>query len=55
MKKLIIVFTDKSKVVYTIKDFVRWEPYFERHSKSSIESAIVQQYPKKNFDPMIIV
>lgn len=55
MKKLKIVFKDKSQITYTIKDYVPWEPYFERHLKSDMESAILQQYPIKNNEPVVLV
>ncbi|EPR12481.1 hypothetical protein L323_07965 [Ruminiclostridium papyrosolvens C7] len=55
MKKLKIVFKDKSQITYTIKDFVPWEPYFERNFKSDIESAVLQQYPIKNNKPIVLV
>ena len=52
MRKLKIVFTDNSQVIYTIKNSVSWEPYFHRHSRSGMKSAILQQYPKKNYEPV---
>lgn len=55
MRKLTITFNDGSKVKYTIKDFVAWEPYYNRHAKSSIKSAILQQYPKKDNKPLVLV
>lgn len=55
MRKLTIIFKDNSQVKYTIKDSVAWEPYFERHSKSSMKSAILQQYPKKNNKPIVLI
>ncbi len=55
MKKLKIVFKDKSKIIYTIKDYVPWEPYFERHSKLDMESAVLQQYPLKNNKPVVLI
>lgn len=53
MKKIFIVFNDKSKITYTIKrDSVDHMKYFNRHSKSSMKSAILQIYPKKNNQPI---
>ncbi|MDF2985773.1 MAG: hypothetical protein K0R50_1283 [Eubacterium sp.] len=55
MKKLKIVFKDKSRITYTIKDWVPWEPYFANHSKADIASAVLQQYPIKNHEPIVLV
>lgn len=55
MKKLVIVFKDNSKITYTMKNSIAWEYYFERHSKSSMKSAVLQQYPKKDNEPIILV
>ncbi len=55
MKKLKIVFKDKSQITYTMKDNVPWEPYFERHFKSNMESAVLQHYPIKNNEPVVLV
>lgn len=53
MKKLFIVFNDKSKVTYTIRrNYVDPMKYFNRYSKSSMKSAILQIYPKKNNEPI---
>lgn len=52
MKKLFIKFKDGVKITYTIKDSVSYVPYFERHSKINMESAILQYYPKKNNEPI---
>ena len=54
MKKLTIIFDDNTKITYTIKDSVSWVPYWDRHKyrKNSMKSAILQQYPKKNNDPI---
>lgn len=55
MKKLKIVFKDKSKITYTMKDWVPWESYFERHSKSDMKSAVLQQYPLNKNEPIVLV
>jgi len=55
MKKLTIVFKDKSNVVYTMKNSLDCMPYLERHSISNMESAILQQYPKKDNEPIVLV
>ena len=55
MRKLTIIFKDKSRVIYTIKNKVAWLPYFQRHSQQRIESSIMQQYPKKDNEPLILV
>lgn len=55
MRKLTIIFKDKSKVVYTIRNKIAWLPYLQRHSSFRIESAILQQYPKKDNEPIILV
>lgn len=54
MKKLFIVFKDKSKVTYTFKSKSQADPieYFKRHAKSSMKSAILQQYPIKDNHPI---
>jgi len=52
MKKLKIVFKDNSQVIYTMNNEVDWVPYFHRHSRSNMKSAVLQQYPKKNFEPI---
>ncbi len=54
MKKLFIVFNDNSKITYTFKNRSTANPidYFKRHSKSSMKSAILQIYPKKDNLPI---
>lgn len=48
MKKLIITCKDGSKVTYTMKDF-------KRHLGSRMATAILQQYPKKDNEPIDIL
>ena len=55
MKKLKIVFKDGSQITYTIRDTVTWEPYFLRRSKLNMKSAVLQKYPLKNNEPVILV
>lgn len=55
MKRLKIEFKDGSSIIYTMKDYIRWETYFERHSKHSMKSAVLQKYPLKNNEPIILV
>ncbi|OSA69868.1 amino acid transporter [Clostridium botulinum] len=55
MKKLIITFRDKSKVTYTMKNFVDHMKYFKRHLGSGIVTAILQQYPKKDNEPIDVL
>lgn len=55
MKKLTIVFNDGSQIVYTMKNIVPWENYFERHHRSDIKNATLQQYPKKEYKPVILI
>lgn len=55
MRKLTIVFKDNSQVKYTIRDSVDWKPYFKRHAKSSMKSAVLQQYPKKDNQAVVLV
>ena len=55
MKRLKIVFKDNSSIVYTIKDCIDYQKYFEKHSKGSMRSAILQQYPLKNNEPVVLV
>ena len=53
MKKLTIIFYDNSKVTYTIKrNGIDHMQYFYRHAKSSMKSAILQAYPKKDNEPI---
>jgi len=55
MKRLKIIFKDGSQITYTIRDFVAWEPYFTRHNKSSMKSAVLQKYPLKSNEPVVLV
>lgn len=55
MKKLIIEFKDNTKITYTMKNSVAWEPYFNRHLKFNMKSAVLQQYPKKDNQPIILL
>ena len=55
MKKLTIVFTDKSKVVYDLKNSDDHFMYFRKHAIYRIKSAVLQQYPKKDNEPIILV
>lgn len=55
MKKLKIIFKDKSQIIYTIKDYVAWQPYFTRHSASDIKNATLQQYPLKNNKLIVLI
>ena len=52
MKNLTIKFKDGSQVKYEMRNTGDHINYFNRHSKSSMESAILQQYPKKNHEPI---
>lgn len=52
MKKLTIKFNDGSQVKYEMKNDVDHMVYFRRHSIVNMESAILQQYPKKNNEPI---
>lgn len=52
MKKLVIKFTDGSQVRYEMKNDVDHMVYFRRHSIVDMECAILQQYPKKNNEPI---
>jgi len=54
MRKLFIVCTHE-KVTYTIRNSVSWEKYWDRHkNQSNVISAILQQYPKKDNEPIIL-
>lgn len=48
MKKLTIKFKDGSQVKYEMRNNVDHIAYFKRHSIIAMESAILQQYPKKD-------
>lgn len=52
MKKLTIKFQDGSQVKYEMKNNVDHIAYFKRHSIGMMESAILQQYPKKDDEPI---
>lgn len=52
MKKLTIKFNDGSQVKYEMKNNVDHMVYFRRHSIVNMESAILQQYPKKDHEPI---
>ncbi|NMF04536.1 hypothetical protein ACUH7Y_09440 [Clostridium beijerinckii] len=53
IRKLIIKFKDGSKVTYTIrKNYVDPMQYFNRHTASTMESAILQIYPKMYNPPI---
>ncbi len=54
MRRLKIIFKDGSRITYTMKDCVAWEPYFERHSKSGMKSAVLQRYPLKRNNEKIL-
>ncbi|MCC5422491.1 amino acid transporter [Clostridium botulinum] len=54
MKKLFIKCNDKSKATYTMKDFVDHMEYVNKYiNKSYVESIVLQQYPKKDNEPII--
>ena len=55
MKKLTIIFKDKSKVIYTMKNSIDYKQYLARHSVLNAESVVLQQYPKKDNEPLILV
>ena len=56
MKKLEIIFKDKSKVTYTInRKGIDWRKYFCKHNKALIKSAILQEYPKKDNEPIVLI
>lgn len=55
MKKLFIVCRDGSKVTYTMKNSVDYEPYLKRHLGSRVLSAVLQQYPKKDNKPIVLI
>ncbi|MDU6296833.1 MULTISPECIES: hypothetical protein [Clostridium] len=48
MKRLTIKFKDGSQVKYTMKNNVDHIEKFKRHSIGMMESAMLQQYPKKD-------
>ncbi|MFT8352424.1 hypothetical protein [Clostridium saccharoperbutylacetonicum] len=53
IRKLIIKFTDGSKVTYTFRrNYVDPMQYFNRHSMLLMKSAILQIYPKKDNEPI---
>lgn len=52
MKRLTIKFKDGTQVKYTMTNNVDHIEKFKRHSIEMMESAILQQYPKKNNEPI---
>ena len=48
MKRLTIKFKDGSQVKYTMKNNVDHIEKFKRHSIGMMDSAMLQQYPKKD-------
>lgn len=54
MKKLFVQCNDGSKTTYTIKNNVDHMQYVNRHiNRSYVKSIILQQYPKKDNEPII--
>ena len=54
MKKLYIKYNDGSSTVYTIKNSVDHMQYVNRHiNYNSVESIVLQQYPKKDNEPVV--
>lgn len=54
MKKLFVVCDDGSKTTYTMKNSVDHMQYVDRHiNYSYVSSIILQQYPKKNNEPIV--
>ncbi|NFA68849.1 amino acid transporter [Clostridium botulinum] len=54
MKKLFIKCNDKSRATYTMKNFVDHTEYVNKYiNKSYVKSIILQQYPKKDNEPII--
>lgn len=54
MKKVFVVYDDKSKITYTMKNDCDHMEYVNRHINSpGVESIVLQQYPKKNNEPVV--
>lgn len=54
MKKLFITCNDGSKTTYTMKNSINHMEYVNRHIVYSyVKSIVLQQYPKKNNDPIV--
>lgn len=55
MKKLKIVFNDNSQIIYTLKNRVDHMQYFNRHSKHQMKNAVLQKYPLKDNQPVLLI
>lgn len=55
MKKLFINFKDGTSVTYTMKNNVDHISYLRRHGEIYIKSAVLQQYPKSKYEPIVFV
>ena len=54
MKKLFVTCDDGSKTVYTMKNNIDHMQYVERHKNYTyVKSIVLQQYPKKNNEPIV--
>lgn len=54
MKKIFIICDDGSKTTYTMKNNVDHMQYVNRHiNYSYVKSITLQQYPKKNNEPVV--
>lgn len=56
MKKLFVSYSDGGKLIYTMKNNIDHMQYVDRHINClSITSIILQQYPKKNNEPVVFL
>lgn len=56
MRKLFVMYDDGSKITYTMKNSVSHQEYFERHIRDrGVKSIILQQYPKKDNEPIVLL
>lgn len=54
MKKLFVICDDGSKTTYTMKNSVDHMQYVNRHiNYSFVFSIVLQQYPKKDNEPIV--
>lgn len=57
MERLTVIYNDNSKLTVTNKRPGAVQLYYDRnvHGRPSVKSAVIQQYPKKKYPPVILV
>lgn len=55
MKKLFVTYGDGGRLIYTMQNKIDHMEYVNRHRFDwDVESIILQQYPKKDNEPIVI-